>query len=87
MELTNNVTMISGGIVGNDIVFGGAIDGDGASPRDLSLTAGDADINLAGIVGGNIPLGAITINSATNFTAAAINAASLLHEKRSAPEH
>ena len=78
VELTNNVTMTSGGIVGNDIVFGGAIEGDGAAPRDLSLTAGDADINLVGIVGRNIPLGAITINSATNFTAAEINAASLL---------
>ena len=78
VELTNNVTMTSGGIVGNDIVFGGAIEGDGAAPRDLSLTAGDADINLVGIVGGNIPLGAITINSATNFTASEINAASLL---------
>ena len=79
VELTNTVNMISGGIVGNDIVFGGTIDSDDPStPRDLLLTAVEGDINLAGIVGGNIPLGAITINSATNFTASEINAASLL---------
>ncbi|MCX7373946.1 MAG: hypothetical protein NTW56_16180 [Alphaproteobacteria bacterium] len=56
--LTNNVTMTSGGgSVGNDIVFGGLLDSDDlATPRDLTLIAGGANIQFLDMVGSNFEL-------------------------------
>ncbi|MCX7373945.1 MAG: hypothetical protein NTW56_16175, partial [Alphaproteobacteria bacterium] len=63
MMLTNNVTMTSGGSVGNDIVFGGLLDSDDlATPRDLTLIAGDGNVLFTGLIGSS-QLGALTITA------------------------
>ncbi|MFM7540900.1 MAG: beta strand repeat-containing protein [Planctomycetota bacterium] len=70
--LTGNVSIDTGAGAGN-IVFAGTVDGG----NNLTLAAGAGDVNFSGAVGSGTRLGAITINSADDVTAAAITAASI----------
>jgi len=69
--LTAGVTVDSGG---GTILFSNTLDG----TFSLGLTAGAGDISFVGAVGGGSPLGAVTINSAHDVTAAAFSGASLV---------
>ncbi|MBS0605302.1 MAG: S-layer family protein, partial [Verrucomicrobia bacterium] len=48
---------------------------DGAQP--LTMTAGTGSITASGAIGGNIRIGALTVNSCTNFTGSGLTAASV----------
>ncbi len=77
-----SAVVLTGGITvdtstgGGVLNLGGTLDGT-AGTETLGLTAGAGSITFGGAVGGTTTLGAITINSALNVTAAAISAASL----------
>lgn len=70
--LSKAVSLSTGAGAGN-ISFASTLDG----AQTLSLTAGTGDVTFSGAVGGTTRLGAITIVSAKDVTAAAIKAASL----------
>ena len=74
--LTGGILVLTtnGGTTGGTITFGDTLDG----AQSLGLTAGTTgDVVFTGAVGGTTPLGAITISSANDVTAAAITASSL----------
>jgi hypothetical protein len=58
---------------GQNITFSNTVNGPGA----LSLTAGTGDIAMNGIIGGSVPLGAVTIVSADDIDLAPLTASSL----------
>ena len=66
VTLTNNVTMTSGLLAGDDISFATAIRSDVSTTRDLTLTAGLGDIALNDGTSTTTLLDAILINSARN---------------------
>ena len=66
VTLTNNVTMTSGLLAGDDISFATAIRSDVSTTRDLTLTAGLGDIALTDGTSTTTLLDAILINSARN---------------------
>jgi len=66
VTLTNNVTMTSGLLAGDDISFATAIRSDVSGTRDLTLTAGLGDIALNDGTSTTTLLDAILINSARN---------------------
>ena len=67
VTLTNNVTMTSGLLTGDDITFTTTIRSDAPlTPRDITFTAGLGDIALTDGTSTITPLGAILINSARN---------------------
>ncbi|MDD4907515.1 MAG: hypothetical protein PHJ00_00475 [Candidatus Omnitrophica bacterium] len=72
VELDDDISIDTGATAGN-IVFNNTING----TYDLDLTAGTGSITLGNIVGGVDRLAALTIHSAGNVVAAAINAASI----------
>ncbi len=66
VTLTNDITMTSGLLAGDDITFGTAIRSDVSATRDLTLTAGLGDIALNDGTSTTTLLDAILINSARN---------------------
>ena len=71
-------TITTGGTGAGNITFSGTLDGTGAGAEALSLTAGTGNVVFTGAVGSGTRVGAITINSATDVTAAALKASSLV---------
>lgn len=71
ITLTGDVTFSTGAMPGGDIELA-AVDG----PHDLMLEAGSGDISLFGALGGGTELNDVTVNSAAEFSAGAISAAS-----------
>jgi filamentous hemagglutinin family protein len=69
----NNVTVSTGFIAGGNLEFNGTIDGN----NNLTLETGSGDININKAVGNTTRLNNLTINSANNFTAGNITAASI----------
>jgi hypothetical protein len=74
VTLAANVTLAT---TNAPITVFGTVNGTKASTQTLGLTAGTGTITLAGALGGGTRLGAMTVNSAGNLTAAAITATSL----------
>ncbi|MFB2938300.1 CHAT domain-containing protein [Aerosakkonemataceae cyanobacterium BLCC-F154] len=71
--LGKDVTLNTGETAGGDIFVDGTIDGN----QNLTLATGTGDINLNNAVGSSIALNDLTINSANNFVATSITAASI----------
>ncbi|QNI78885.1 filamentous hemagglutinin family outer membrane protein [Synechococcus sp. RS9909] len=78
VALTTGAATVDTGATGGDISFLSTING----AQNLTLTAGTGDITLSGAVGGDVNgrLGALTIASANDLSAAAITAASLTQQ-------
>jgi len=74
--LAGGAAAIDTGATGGHIEFQNTVNGGQA----LTLTAGAGNVTLTGVVGGTDRLGAIDIVSATNVTANAVTAASLLQQ-------
>jgi hypothetical protein len=73
VSLAGGVVLSTGAGVGT-VQFAGTLNGN----QNLEITAGTGNIIFTGIVGGGTPLNTITIQSATDVTAAAVSAASIL---------
>jgi len=72
VNLTGEVTLNTGEKAGN-ITFNNPLDGQ----QNLSLTAGEGNINLLGATGSNTRLGNLIINSVNNLNTGSITAASI----------
>ncbi|MCX5704806.1 MAG: filamentous hemagglutinin N-terminal domain-containing protein [Candidatus Omnitrophica bacterium] len=76
VTLTGNVLLNTGAGIGN-VIFNNTLNGTVAGTETLGLTAGTGNITFTGAVGGGTRLGAVTVTSTTDVTAAAIRASSL----------
>ena len=78
--LIGNASCDTSGASGAGVFFGSTINGDGVSPRNLTITTGPLTgiVFLAGAVGGTTRIGKLTIASALNVTAGAITAGSII---------
>ena len=76
-DVVINTDKVSG--ADNSLNFTSTVNGEGSAPaRTLGITAGTlGDIDFVGIVGGTVPLGAVTLTSARNITANTFKASSL----------
>ncbi|MBL8816362.1 MAG: S-layer family protein [Planctomyces sp.] len=74
--LTGDVD-INTGAGGGTVAFNNTVNGTAAGSEDLTITAGTGNVTFVGAVGGTVRLGVVTINSATNVTAAGLTVASL----------
>jgi len=78
VQLDNSLSLNS---TNADVIFGDTVDSKTGRVNDLRVNAGSGNIEFKAIVGGNTPLGNLTINSAGNLTAESlITAASLIQQ-------
>lgn len=77
IRLTHAGISVNSGPTIGDIAFNSTIEGTVAGSQPLSLTAGTGNITITGGVGQTTRLGAVTIVSANDVTAAAIRASNL----------
>lgn len=73
-DTQNNSTLTTNG---GDIQFQGAIDGDVASVRRLTIAAGSGNTTFSGAIGGTTPLDQLVINSSNNVSLAGVSVGSM----------